>query len=137
MTQVGWVSRGGSCGGGQRAATPGCEGASLCGMVWGVVGLLMGGGVQTVEVRPEAPRYLMKKSPSSLQCYRFWPWAIAGRGEYPRRTGRNEQGLRDPPGNYGLSCSINISKKLQKLRKTFFCVTGVFAFHTIEHRARL
>ena len=34
------------------------------------------------------------------------------RGEYPRRTGRNERGLRDPPGNYGLSCSINISKNL-------------------------
>ena len=56
---------------------------------------------------------LMKESPSSLQCYRFWPWAIAGRGEYQRRTGGNEQGLMDPPGNYGLSCSINISKKLQ------------------------
>ena len=35
---------------------------------------------------------------------------------YPRRTGRNEQGLRDPPGDYGLLCSINISKKLQKLQ---------------------
>ena len=53
----------------------------------------------------------MRKSPSSWQCYRFWPWAIAGRGEYPRRTGRNEHGLRDPTGNYGLSCSINTSKK--------------------------
>ena len=54
--------------------------------------------------------YLMRKSPSSLQCYRFWPWAIAGRGECPRRTGRNALGLRDPPGNYGLSCSVSISK---------------------------
>ena len=66
LTQVGWVSRGGSFGGGQRAATPGCEGASLCGVVWGVVGLLMGGGVQTAEERPEASCYLMKKSPSAL-----------------------------------------------------------------------
>ena len=32
--------------GGQRAATPGFEGASLCGVVWGVVGLLAGGGVR-------------------------------------------------------------------------------------------
>ena len=126
MTQMGWVSRGGSCGGGQRAATPGCEGASLCGMVWGVVGLLMGGGVRAVSVRPEASRYLTKKSPSSLQCYRFWPWAIAGRGEYPRRTGRNEQGLRDPPGNYGLSCSINISKKLQNCSYMFLHVLTCF-----------
>ena len=96
--------------GGQRAAALGCEGASLCGVVWGVVGLLMGGSVRAVEIRSGASCYLMKKSPSSLQCYRFWPWPIAGRGEYPRRTGGNEQGLRDPPGDYGLSCSINIIK---------------------------
>ena len=50
---------------------------------------------------------------SSLQCYRFWPWAIAAREEYPRRTGINEQGLRDPPGDYCLSCSINISKNVR------------------------
>ena len=56
----------------------------------------------------------MRKSPSSLQCYRFWPWAIAGRGEYPRRTGRNEKGLRDSPGNYGLSCSMNTSTNCKK-----------------------
>ena len=46
----------------QRAATPGCEGASLCGIVLGVVGLLVDGGVRTVEVRPGAPSNLMKKS---------------------------------------------------------------------------
>ena len=73
-----------------------------------------GGGVRAVKVRSGAPCYLAKKSPSSLQCYRFGPWAIAGQGEYPRRTGRNGHGLRDPPGNYGLSCPINTSKKLQK-----------------------
>ena len=74
----------------------------------------MGRGVQTVKVRPGASRYLMRKSPSSLGCYRFWLWEIAGRGVYPRRTGRNKHGVRDPPGNYGFSCSINISKVLQK-----------------------
>ena len=36
--------------GGQRAATPGCEGPFSFGMVWGVVGLLMGEGVRAVEV---------------------------------------------------------------------------------------
>ena len=75
------------------------------------MGLLVGGGVRAASVRPEASCYLIKKSLSSLQYYRFWPWAIAGRGEYPRKTGRNEQGSRDPPVNYGLSISINISKK--------------------------
>ena len=111
---MGWVSREGwACGGGQGTATPGCEGAFLRGVVWGVVGLLMGGGVQTVKIRPEASCYLMKKGPSSMKCYCFWPRAITGRGEYPRRTRGNEQGLRFPPGTYGLSCSKNISKKLQ------------------------
>ena len=62
---------GGSCRGAQRVATPGCEGASLCGMAWGVVGLLIGGGVRAVEVRSGAPRYLMRKIPSSLQYYLF------------------------------------------------------------------
>ena len=36
--------------GGQRAAAPGCEGPFSFGMVWGVVGLLMGEGVRAVEV---------------------------------------------------------------------------------------
>ena len=36
--------------GGQRAATPGCEGPFSLGMAWGVVGLLMGEGVRAVEV---------------------------------------------------------------------------------------
>ena len=34
----------------QRAATPGCEGPFSFGMVWAVVGLLMGEGVRAVEV---------------------------------------------------------------------------------------
>ena len=96
---MGWVSRGwgGSCRGCQRAATPGCDEASICGMVRGVVRLMMGVGVQTAEVRPETSCFLMKESPGSLLYYRFWPWVIAGRGGYPRRTRRNKQGLRDPP----------------------------------------
>ena len=53
----------------------------MCGMALGVVGVLMGGGVQTVKVRAEALCYLIKKSPGSLQCNRFWPWDIAGRGK--------------------------------------------------------
>ena len=57
--------------GGLRAAKPGCEGAFLCGIVRGVVEFLMGGGVRAVKVRPDAPRYLMKKSQSSLQYYRL------------------------------------------------------------------
>ena len=50
-------------------------------------------GVWAVKVRYEAPCYPTKKSPSLLHCYRFWSWFVAGRGEYPRRTGGNEQVL--------------------------------------------
>ena len=93
-------------------------------VVWyGVVGLLMGWGARAVEVRSGSWCSLMKKSPSSLKCNRFWPWTIACRENYPCRTGRNEQGFRDPSGNYGLSCSVNISKKMQKLGSG----AGVFA----------
>ena len=75
---------------------------------------LMGGGARAALVRPDAPCYLTKETPGSLLCKRFWPWAIAGRGEHPRRTGRNEQGLRDPPGDYGSSRSMNIAIAIQK-----------------------
>ena len=36
-----------------------------------------GGGSHGVDLRTTASCYLMKKSPSSFQCYRFWLWAIA------------------------------------------------------------
>ena len=75
---------------------------------------MMGRGVRAALVRPGAPWYVMKKNPSSLEYYRFWPWAIAGRGEYLRRTGGNEKGLRDPPRNYGSSCYISISITAKK-----------------------
>ena len=74
----------------------------------------MGGGVRAVEERPGASCNLMNQSPSSFQCYRFWPWAIAGRWEYPRRTGGNEQGLGDPPGSYDLSCLVYTSTNSKK-----------------------
>ena len=75
----------------------------------------MGGGVWAVKERPEAPCYLTKKSPSSLQCYRFWPWAIAGREEYPRRTGVNQQELRDPPWELWFVVFYKHQQELQEL----------------------
>ena len=57
------------------------KGPSSCEMGFGVVGLLMGGGVRAALFRPGDSCHLMRKTPGSLQCYRFWPWAIAGRGK--------------------------------------------------------
>ena len=48
-----------------------------------------------------------------IEMLPFLASAIFGRGEYPRRTGGNEQGLRDPCENYGLPRSIDNGKKLQ------------------------
>ena len=56
------------------------------------------------------PRVLDEEESELIAILSFLAMAIAGRGEYPRRTGENKQGLRDPPGNYDLSCSINTSK---------------------------
>ena len=67
--------------GGQRMATPGCEGASLCGMVWGVVGLLMGGGVRASKyglvprVPDEEESELIAMLPFLALGHR-WPWGV-------------------------------------------------------------
>ena len=69
-------------GGGQRAATPGCEGASLCGMVWGVVGLLMGGGVRSrlspawCLVLPDEEEPELIAMLSFLALGHRWPWGV-------------------------------------------------------------
>ena len=93
-------------------------------------------GVRAVEVRFGASCYLMKKSPSSLRYYRFWPWAIASCGEYPRRKGGNEQGMRAPPENYGFSCSINISKKMLKLAPLGYLVQSSATYCYVRDELR-
>ena len=65
------------------------------------------------------------------------PRSIAGRGESPRRTGGNGQGLREPPGNYCLPCSINTSKKIelsiQKLRAKRAVLENYLFFKKFPH----
>ena len=68
-------------GGDESCSHAGMYGGSfVCVIVCGVVGLLMGGGVWAVKVRPEAPCYQMKESPNSLHYLGAWHQTIAGRG---------------------------------------------------------
>lgn len=81
-----WVSMGGGRVGGQRAPTPGCEGASSCETGFGVFGLLVGGSVRVNSVRPGASCNLIKKGLGALKCYRVWalghhwPWGVSAQG---------------------------------------------------------
>ena len=49
----------------------------------------------------------------------FWPWAITGRGEYPRRTGGNEQGFRDPPGVMACRVQSTLATNFKKCTRWF------------------
>ena len=86
---MGWVSRGGGrVGGVNEQLRRAVKRLSLCGIVWGVVGLLTGGGVRSLLSPAWCPVLPDEEEPELIVLLSFlalghrWPWGV-----HPRSKG--------------------------------------------------